>query len=89
MNVLPLVKIVAEGVASVGVGHVVSNAIKATTPADITRYQQVMIGIGSVVISGIATKAASNYVTDAIDSVTDLFKKKEDPQPTETPTEDN
>ena len=90
MNALPIVKLVAEGIASIGVGHVVSNAIKATTPEDLTRYQRVAVGVGSVVIGGIASKAASNYASGTITEIVDFFKKPNDESPKDSDTaEDN
>lgn len=89
MNALPLVKFVAEGIASIGVGAVVNNAIKATTPEDLTRYQTYAVAVGSVVIGGIASKAASNYATETVNSVAGFFKKTKVESTDSTPTEDN
>lgn len=84
MNKLNIVKSVTGLIASAGAGTVVSNAIKATTPAELTKLNKVMIGVGSFAITGIVGAAASGYVEAMIDDMTDKLKPEQD----ET-TEDN
>ena len=84
MNKITIVKSVTGLIASAGAGAVVSNAIKATTPGDINKFNKVMIGVGSFAITGLVGAAAAKHVEGMIDEVTDKINPEKD----ET-TEDN
>lgn len=84
MNKITIVKSVTGLIASAGAGAVVSNAIKATTPADVTKFNKVMIGVGSFAITGLVGAAAAKHVEGMIDEVTSKINPEQD----ET-TEDN
>ena len=66
MPILPIVKIIAGSLTSFGAGTVVGNAIKATTPANLTRINKIVVGVGSIALSAIAGNAASKYVEEEI-----------------------
>ena len=47
----------------------VGNAIKATTPKNMTVYRQVMTAVGMAIVEGIAANAASDYVMNAFNTL--------------------
>lgn len=69
------IKSVAALVASAGIGAVVTNAIKATTPEDIKIYNKIAVVIGTVVASQAISDVASTYASKQIDEVAANFKK--------------
>lgn len=82
MIALTIAKLATEAVVSVGVGTVISNAIKATTPETTTKLAKVGIAIGSMAIGGLVSEMAANSVTNKIDGLVETFsKKKADPTP--------
>lgn len=75
MNPLSLVKTVVEITVSVGVGAVVGNAIKASTPAKTHVVKRVAIGVGAFVLSSMVGDMATKYATDTIDETAGKIKK--------------
>ena len=73
MNVYAVLKIIAGTIAGSGAGAIVGNLIHSTTPEDISKYQRVLTGVGSFVLTGIASKVAYEYVTNEMD---ERFPKK-------------
>lgn len=85
MNPTGLVKFATDIIVSAGVGAVVGNAIKATSPLGMKTSQKIMVGVGSVVVSGMVGKNAANYATEQIEeTITQIkeiktnFRKKQD-----------
>lgn len=76
MKKFDIFKNVAELAVSIGVGAVVGNAIKATTPDDLRAYSRFAVKLGGIVLSGIAVKQAQRFVRSEID---DIFKKIDPP----------
>lgn len=66
-------KLVTTGAASWGAGVVVKNAIKMTTPADITNMKKVGVFIGSMAIAGIVSDAASRYTGNIVDQCAEAY----------------
>ena len=85
MKKLDIFKNIAELAVSIGVGAVVGNAVKATTPEDLRVYSRFAVKLGGVIVSGIAVKQAQRYVRSEID---DIFKKV-DPPIVEKPSKTN
>lgn len=75
MNPIGLIKFAADIVVSAGVGAVVGNAVKATSPLTMKLPTQILVGIGSAALSGMAGSKASNYVSEQIDTTTDQLKE--------------
>lgn len=69
MNVLNLAKSAVTLVSSIGVGAVVTNAIKATTPGDLSQYQKLSIAVGSAVIGALVSKQATTQTSEEFDKV--------------------
>lgn len=83
MNILGITKTVSDVVVSAGVGAIVGNAIKASTPIDTKIVSKISIGVGSLVLSSMVGTQAANYTAEQIDSTVvqlkalkTLFKKK-------------
>lgn len=74
MNIVPVVKLAAGLVTSLGAGAVVGNAIKATTPAGMKIASKVLVGIGGVALSTVAGELAATYVEKMIQTAADSFR---------------
>lgn len=69
MNKLDIFKNLASLAVSIGVGTVVGNVVKSTTPSDLKMYSRVAVRIGGFVLSAIAVHQAQNYVSNEIDNI--------------------
>ena len=74
---LGISKLVLGTASAMGAQLVVSNAIKATTPENISKIGKVLVFTGSLVISSIVSTKAQNYVVEQIDIVNAIFTKTE------------
>lgn len=54
-------------VVSVGVGAIVGNLVKSTTPVDTSKIVKACIKVGSLVLSGAVGDIASKYTNEQID----------------------
>lgn len=70
-----LAKSVVTLAASVGVGAVVTNAIKATTPEDLKIATKIAVVIGTFVTSRAVSDVASTYCSKQIDEATSAVDK--------------
>lgn len=75
MNILNIVKGGTELIVTIGVGAVVGNAIKATTPEEMKLVKKLSVGVGSVVLTSVAGDVASRYVNKQIDNAVLSFKE--------------
>ena len=57
-----------------GVGAVVTNLIQVTTPKDVGKITKAAIYVGSIVVAGLASKAASDQLDEKIDTVVNVTK---------------
>lgn len=71
MNIIGIVKPAATLVASIGVGAVIGNVIKATTPTSVTLVQKVAVGVGSFVLVNVLGDMAARALDASIDRVAD------------------
>lgn len=55
-------------VVSTGVGAIVKNAVKATTPEDIKKLSKLSVWVGTAVVSSMVAEAATKYTKEKIDS---------------------
>ena len=74
MKKLELLKQGASLVVSVGVGAIVGNAIKGTTPASVGKVMKICIAAGSMVLTGIAADMAGKYTEAKIDEGVEMVK---------------
>jgi ABC-type siderophore export system fused ATPase/permease subunit len=75
MNKLEIVKKVAGVVVSIGVGAIVSNAVKANTPESIGTLKKVCMIAGTFVIGSMLSDAAVNYANKAIENIVKEVKE--------------
>jgi lipoate-protein ligase A len=73
MSALSITKGIIATAVSFGAGNIVANAIKATTPADISTYKRVIIGIGGLAVGGMVADQAVKYTNDSIDEAIKSF----------------
>lgn len=67
-SIIGLVKTGAGMALGAGVGVVVGNIVKATTPVELTRYQKLLVAVGTMGLSGVIADAASRRLEDRIDN---------------------
>ena len=67
INILSVVKGVAELAISAGVGVVVGNLVKATTPYDLNKFQKVMVGIGGYGVGAVLGDLSAKHISAQID----------------------
>ena len=71
---IELLKTAAALVVSVGVGAIVGNAVKHTTPSDVKQLAKACIKLGSFVLTGVVGDMAAKYTEDKIDSAVSTVK---------------
>lgn len=71
----PMIKGLTELIVSVGVGTIVENAIKATTPANTALARKIAIGVGSIAMSSLVASKVSHYIVDQINETTEQIKE--------------
>lgn len=83
MNPTLAIKLASDLIVSAGVGAVVGNAIKASTPTSVKTIQKITITVGSLALSSMVGAQAANYVRNEIDAtsqqvqaIKSLFAKK-------------
>jgi len=74
MKKIKILKLGASVVVSIGVGAIVSNLVKCTTPDEVKMIMKICIGAGSLVLASVASDAASKYVEEKIDETVDMVK---------------
>lgn len=81
MKKLEMIKAAGEIVVSVGVGLIVGNAIKSTTPNNMGLIKKICIGVGSFILTSMvgdcATKYAEQKFDEAVDQVKEMIKTEE------------
>lgn len=75
LNPHTVTKLAATGVASWGAGVVVKNAIKVTTPADLSSMKKIGVVVGGFAIAGIVGDAAAKHTGDLVDVVFDAYEQ--------------
>ena len=68
-SALTAVKIVGGVAISIGVGAIVKNVVKATTPEDVSRQTAICIKVGSFFLAGVLGAATNQRFAKDIDSV--------------------
>lgn len=75
MNPITISKSVVDAVVGIGVGAVVGNAIKMSTPADVKLPTKICITVGGFVLSGLVAHHASKHATEQIDITLEQIKE--------------
>lgn len=65
-------------VASAGVGAVVTNAVKATTPDDLKTMNKIFVMVGTLVAAHAISDVASKYTSEQIDEIAKAGKIAKD-----------
>jgi len=73
-----ILKSAATLIASVGVGAVVTNAVKATTPDDMKMINKIFVMVGTTVVSHAVADLASKYTSGQIDEIDKAAKTAKD-----------
>lgn len=76
-----IAKAAIDLVVSLGVGTVVSNAVKATTPDGLKIVGKIMVTVGSVVVTSAVSDLASKHVVGQVEKAWDDFKAKKVSEP--------
>ncbi len=74
INILGIVKGVTELAVSAGVGVVVGNVVKATTPYDLNKFQRIIVGIGAYGLGGVLGDLSAKYISSEIDGYAERVK---------------
>jgi hypothetical protein len=74
MNKLIMVKGAVGLVITVGVGAIVGNAIKATTPSNVKIITKICIGVSSLILSSMIGDFVSDYTEKQIDKGIEFVK---------------
>lgn len=80
MNAYLILKEISGLVVSAGVGTVVGNAIKHTTPKDVSKYTKVLITIGGSALGGMAGQKVAQHTKEQLDEIKDLISEAIDPE---------
>lgn len=75
MNTLNAVKMVAGLVVSTGIGNIVGNLVKHTTPEDVKLPIKVVTNIGGFALAGFLAMKTAAYTESTIQEVVDTTKK--------------
>lgn len=67
------VKTFGTVVATIGVGAIIGNITKMTTPVNTNPAMKICITVGGVMLSAIAGKAVEHYVVDTIDELENMM----------------
>ena len=67
MTKLEMIKGAAGLVVSAGVGMIVANAVKSTTPANMNFLKKACVGIGSLILSDMVATKATEHTEEKID----------------------
>lgn len=74
-EVLKTGKQIITVVVSAGVGMIVANAVKMTTPLNVGVLKKLSIGAGSFVLGSMLSDKATEYTDQTIDKVADQVKE--------------
>lgn len=75
MKKIDILKKVGGIVVSVGVGAIVTNAIKATSPTSMGTIKKVCVIVGGLVLSSMVSDLAVKYAEETIDNTVKEIKK--------------
>lgn len=89
MKKLEMIKTGVSLVISIGVGIIVKNVIKATTPKDIKKITKFCVLVGGIALSDVLGQMATKYVEDEIDDTVDKVKNIIKEETSEKESKDN
>lgn len=71
---MPKIKLISNLIITIGVGAIVGNAVKFTTPATIGKITKACVGLGTMVLGGLASEACAKYANEAIDEGAEIVR---------------
>lgn len=74
MDGITITKVIVKVVVTSGVGTIIGNAVRATTPADISKLDTVGVLVGSFFLGGLVAEKTAVYSDTVIDGVVDLYR---------------
>lgn len=75
---MDIIKSAVTLIASVGVGAVVTNAVKATTPDNLNTINKISVLVGTAVAAHAISDVASKYTSEQIDEMAKYAKIAKD-----------
>ena len=72
---LSIAKSATELVVSMGVGTIIGNAVKATSPANMNLVNRVFVGAGSYALGSLAGSMASKHTVDQLEQTVTQIKE--------------
>lgn len=78
MNKIKVLKAGSKFIGTIGVGMIVRNIVKTTTPINMNIIQKVCIGVGGFALSGIIGDQAVDYIDKELDSAIKMVKESLD-----------
>jgi uncharacterized membrane protein YeiH len=78
MKKIEMVKTVVGVIVSIGVGAIVNNVVKSTTPFKVKTVTKICTAIGGFVLASIISDKAVDYSEKIIDKTVDAVKKVTD-----------
>lgn len=78
MNTFNLIKTIGDLAVSAGVGNVVGNIVRSTTPKDISKFTKFTVTIGGAVLAGMVGDKATEYTDMKIEEVLKIIKKHDE-----------
>jgi hypothetical protein len=75
MKKIQVVKTVGGIIISIGIGTIVGNAIKCTTPSSVKTINKVLVAISGFILSSMISDKVTEYTEVKIDETVDQIKK--------------
>lgn len=79
MNPIVITKYALQFAVTSGVGTVVGNAVKNSTPEDVSRLTKISIRIGSIALASYAGALVAKHVEDEVDKAIESFRSMKNP----------
>lgn len=74
MDGITITKGIVKLVVASGVGTIIGNAVRATTPADMGKLDTIGVMVGSFFLGGMVAEKTAAYSGEVVDSVVDLYR---------------
>lgn len=74
MNKIDIFKAIAGFVSGAGVSVIVNNAIKSTTPENVSKLSKIGIFIGGMALSSFVSDKVESYISEQIDNTIESIK---------------
>jgi len=75
MNLLSVTKAVLSLITSTGVGNIVGNVVRVSTPANQSTFNKITTTVASFVLTGMIADKATEYLNEQIDGIFETKSK--------------